>query len=254
MPFRAFQPTRILFVLLFFAGLSCKKTDVAGVAVTHAENFKAVGASANNLLSAAAYTSIKIEIQYMPGYAPDAASINNAVAFLNALVNKPGGITVVQTQIASAGKPVMTINEIADVEKNNRTVFTSGTQLGVYFLYTDSKYTEATALGLAFRNTSMALLGKTIYDNSGGFGQVSRTKLESTVLQHELGHILGLVDLGSPMVTNHIDAAHGNHCNNSNCLMYYGSNTTSATGILISGSVPALDAACRADLASNGGK
>lgn len=251
---KALQPARILLILLLFAGFSCKKTDVAGVSITHAENFKAVGASANNLLSAAAYTSIKIEIQYMPGYAPDAASINNTIAFLNTLVNKPGGITVVQTQIPTAGKPVMTINEIADVEKNNRTVYTTGNQLGVYFLYTDSKYSEATALGLAFRNTSMALLGKTIYDNSGAFGQVSRTKLESTVLQHELGHILGLVDLGSSMVTNHIDAAHGNHCNNSNCLMYFGSNTTSATGVLITGTVPTLDAACRADLTANGGK
>ena len=252
MPLKTLQPVKILLGLLLFISFSCKKTETT-VSSTHPENFKAIGASARDLLAATTYTSIKIEIQYMPGFAPDAASINNAVAFLNSLVNKPGGITVIQTQIPSAGKATMTLNDIVEVEKNYRTVFTSGNQLGVYLLYTDSKYSEAGALGLAFRNTSMALLGKTVTDNSGGIGQVSRTKLESTVLEHELGHILGLVNLGTPMVTNHQDANNPNHCNNNACLMYYGTNTTSVMGML-GGSIPALDANCKADLTANGGK
>ena len=69
-----------------------------------------------------------------------------------------------------------------------------------------------------------------------------------------MGHILGLVDIGSPMQTNHKDAAHGNHCNNTNCLMYYASETTDVLGFLITGNVPVLDANCRADLTANGGK
>ena len=190
----------------------------------------------------------------MPGFQPDAAAINNLTSFINSLINKPGAVTVTQTQIASAGNTVLTLTDIANVEKNNRTVYTSGNQLGVYFLYTDGNYSEANVLGLAYRNTSMSILGKTIHDNSGGLGQASRTKLESTVLEHEFGHILGLVDLGSPMQTNHKDAAHGNHCNNTNCLMYYASETTDILGILITGSIPPLDANCKADLTANGGK
>ena len=78
----------------------------------------------------------------------------------------------------------------------------------------------------------MCLFGKTINDNSGSIGQTSRTKLQTTVFEHELGHLLGLVDLGSPMQTNHKDAANGNHCNNTNCLMYYKSETTDILGFL----------------------
>lgn len=241
------------FLILAFAG--CKKSDtITNLPAINNENNKAVGASANDLLSAAKYSSVKIEIQYMPGFQPDAAAVNNLTAFVNSLVNKPGGVTVIQTQIASAGKTVLSLNDIATIEKNNRTVYTSGSQLGVYFLYTDGNYSEANVLGLAFRNTSMSLLGKTIHDNSGGIGQASRTKVVSTVLEHEFAHILGLVNIGSAMQTNHQDGAHGHHCTNTSCLMYYTSETTDILGILITGNIPVLDANCKADLTANGGK
>ena len=247
--------TILIASFLLFAIVGCKKSDkISNLPSINNENNKAVGASANDLLSASKYSSVIVEIQYMPGFQPDGASVNNLVNFINSLLNKPGGVSVIQTQIASAGKTVLTLNDIATIEKNNRTVYTSGSQLGVYFLFTDGNYSEGNVLGLAYRNTSMSLLGKTIHDNSGGIGQASRTKVVSTVLEHEFAHILGLVDIGSAMQTNHKDAAHGNHCNNTNCLMYYASETTDILGILITGNIPALDANCKADLIANGGK
>ena len=244
-----------LLAIISVNNFSCKKSDaITGLPSINSDNNKQVGASANELLSAASFTSVKIEIQYMPGFAPDAAALNNITSFLNSLINKPGGITIVQSQISASGKTVLSLNDIATIEKNKRTVYTSGSQLGVYFLFTDGSYTDANVLGLAYRNTSMCILGKTIHDNSGAIGQASRTKLESTVLEHELGHILGLVDVGTVMQTNHKDAAHGSHCNNTNCLMYYASETTDVLGFLITGSIPPLDANCKADLKANGGK
>ncbi len=247
--------TVIVFSFLILAFAGCKKSDtITNLPAINNENNKTVGASANDLLSAAKYTSVKIEVQYMPGFQPDAAAINNLIAFINSLMNKPGGVTVLQTQIASAGKTVLSLNDIATIEKNNRTVYTSGNQLGVYFLYTDGNYSQGNVLGIAFRNTSMSLLGKTIHDNSGGVGQASRTKVVSTVLEHEFAHILGLVNIGSTLQTNHQDGAHGNHCNNTSCLMYYASETTDIFGILLTGNIPVLDANCKADLTANGGK
>jgi hypothetical protein len=243
-----------LVAALLFSACSKKDSTSSGLPDINEANNKIVGASAREFLTGQQYTSLKIEIQYMPGYAPDQSSVNNMVGFLNNLLNKPGGIQVTQTQIAGSGKANLTINDIATIEKNNRTAFTTGTQLAAYLLITDAQYFEPSVLGLAYRNTSMALMGKTIHDNSGGVGQVSRTKLTTTVLQHELGHVLGLVNLGTPLTVNHQDAAHGNHCNNQNCLMYYTANTTDLLGVLLVGNIPQLDANCVNDLKANGGR
>lgn len=234
---------------------SCSKKDVvSGLIIGNTENTKAVGASSKDLLTAGNYTSILIELQYMPGFQPDQASVTNLVNFINALVNKPAGISVVQSPIASGNKAVYTLDDVAAIEKANRTKYTTGTQLAINFLYVDGTYTENNVLGFAYRNTSMCLFAKKINDNSGGVGQVSRTKLESTILQHEMGHILGLVNLGAALQTTHEDAAHEKHCSNTSCLMYYQTQTTGIMGTLINGAIPVLDVNCKNDLKANGGK
>ncbi len=228
----------------------CRKEDVTA---SNTLNNRSVGVSANEFLSASTYQTLNIEIAYMPGFAPDANAIANLQGFLNLLVNKPGGINISQRAIPASGKPVLTLSEVREIEKNTRTVFSSGNTLGVFVLYTDGAYNQSSTLGIAHKNTSMAVFGKTLHDNTGGVNQSGLTKLESIILQHETGHLLGLVNLGSPMQVNHKDPA-SNHCNNSACLMYYETEITQMGGILVSGPVPPLDVNCRNDLRANGGK
>jgi len=247
---------KLLFLLVLgFIVNSCSKKDtVSGLITGNTENTKAVGASANELLSAAKYTSINLEIQYMPGYQPDATSINNLVNFINSLANKPAGINITQTQVASGGKTVYSLDDVAVLEKANRKVYNSGSQIAVNLLYLDGTYTEDNVLGFAYRNTSLCIFAKKVWESSGALGQVSRTKLESTILQHELSHLFGLVNLGSTMQAAHEDAAHEKHCSNTTCLMYYQTQTTGIMGTLMNGAIPSLDANCKADLKANGGK
>lgn len=246
---------RLLFISVIF--LSCSKSSTSFVNNPNAPDYlhnRPVGSSARELLASGTYQSLKIEILYMTGYAPDAAAINHLVATLTAVLNKPSGITVITTQINPSSNSSLSVNDIIEIEKNNRTAFTSGGQIAVCIVYTNGSYTDASTLGVAYKNTSAAVFGKKIQDNSGAIGQPSRTKLEATVFEHELGHLLGLVDLGSPMQSAHKDGAHGNHCNNNTCLMYYASETTDILGFLITGNIPSFDINCRADLVANGGK
>lgn len=243
--------TALSLVLLCFA--SCQKTEetIDSIDPNSLHN-RNVGASANELLSASQFTSLKVEVQYMTGFAPDAGALQHLQTFLQTHLNKPDGITIETKEISAAGNTTLTATDVHNIEKANRTAFTTGGQLAVYILYTNGSYTDNNVLGIAYRNTSAALFGKKIRDNSGGIGQTSRTKLEATVLEHEAAHLLGLVDIGTPAQSAH--KANGNHCNNQNCLMYYASETTDVLGFLLTGNIPSLDAACVTDLRANGGK
>ena len=247
--------TTLNLVLILALVMGCKKDKdfVNNPGASDLHN-KPVGASANDLLASSKYTSVKIEVQYMTGFVPDAAALNHLQAVLGSLVHKPSGINIVTREISASANTVLSVNDVIEIEKNNRTAFTNGSELALYVLYTNGSYSDNNVLGVAYRNTSVVLFGKKIQDNSGGIGQASRTKLVATVAEHEIGHLLGLVDIGSPMQSNHKDAAHGNHCNNSSCLMYYASETSDILGFLVTGNIPSFDANCVADLHANGGQ
>ena len=185
----------------------------------------------------------------MPGCEPDAISLSNLSSFLNTYLNKPSGILISEQQIGAGGKASLTLDDIVKIEHRVRTVFTFGNVIAVHILITDGSYSGDDIFAKSYWNTSTCLFGKTINDNSGASSQVSRTQLMTTLLEHEFGHLLGLVGQGTPMVADHRDAANGAHCNKPDCLMYYSVETNSG-----SNSVPELDANCIADLKANGGK
>lgn len=243
----------LLIGLLTLSILSCEKSAVTDSIIDpNSLHNRSVGSSANELLSDAKYKSLKVEVQYMTGFAPDAGAINHLQNFLATHLKKPNGISIVTKEISAGSKATLSADEIHAIEKANRSAFTSESEIAAYVLYTNGNYTENNVLGVAYRNTSAAIFGKKIHDNSGGLGQTSRTKLEATVLEHEVSHLLGLVDIGTAMQSAH--KANGNHCSNQNCLMYYASETTDILGFLVTGNIPSLDAACIADLKANGGK
>ena len=143
---------------------------------------------------------------------------------------------------------------IAILESKNRTAYNAGNSVALYVLVTDGYDTAVNTLGFAYRCTSICLFGANIFSHSGKLGQVSRDALETGVLEHELGHILGLVNIATPMVVFHQDTTHGNHCDNPKCLMYYAMETKDIFGIIGANHIPLLDSNCRNDLRANGGK
>jgi hypothetical protein len=245
----------ILFFLLIFCP-SCVKSiageeETIDYAALHNKNF---GASAHDLLSAEKYKSLKIEIQYMPGFKPDREAIYHLYTFLKEHLNKPEGITIITKEIAPDSSELLTTADVKAIEQKNRTAVTNGSQLALYILYTNGKYINDIIFGLAYRNTSAVIFGENIKKYSGRIGQPNRTKLEATVLLHEMGHLLGLMGKGTPMQEEHHDETHASHCKNRKCLMYYSIGTKDKFGYLIKGDIPTLDEHCLADLKANGGK
>lgn len=88
----------------------------------------------------------------------------------------------------------------------------------------DGKFEDESVIGVACQNLSTSLMGGTIAENTGGLNQAFRSSIKATVLTHELGHLLDLVNITTPMMNEH--QANGNHCDDSDCLMNSAVETT----------------------------
>jgi len=225
---------------------SCSKENT-GINVN---DYKTLGTHPGDLLSSSIYTSLKIQIHYMPGFEPADSAINNLSKFLESHLNKPNGIQIDKSPIAPSGAATLNLDQITSIEKSNRTAFTAGSTLAVHILLVDADYYLPEVVGTSYWNTSICIFGKRMNQNSGGPGQVTRATYYTIIFEHEFGHLMGLVNLGSSMQTNHQDNSNGYHCLNANCLMFYGIENSSVNF----NKVPVLDADCIADLVANGGK
>ncbi|WP_445733809.1 membrane metalloprotease [Mariniflexile sp.] len=256
---------KIMTILVVFGlFVSCSKEDTADgnngdSANIKLANQKNTGSSSNDLLSDITFKSMVIELVYVEGFEPAQTSINNFVNFVNARIFKPNGITVVKRAIVSPGTAPYSNQEIIDIEDKNRTKYNTNSQIAVWAFFADGasegNTNSATILGTAYRNTSFVIYEATLRDLSNSPFEPNRAVLETTVITHEFGHILGLTNLGTTMVTNHEDTAHAKHCNVESCLMYWAAESGSGLDNLIgANAAPQLDAQCIADLQANGGK
>ena len=140
---------KLLFITLVSALLltQCSKKDVvASIAPAEANN-KGVGASAKDIVSAQTFTTLQIEIVFMPGHAPDITALNNLSSFLNMLINKPGGVQITQREILASGKTTLILDEIKAIEKANRTTFNNWSNLSLFIMYDDADYSTANIVG-----------------------------------------------------------------------------------------------------------
>ena len=222
-------------------------------------NKQNTGSSSKDLLSDKVFKSLVVEVAYVEGFEPTAAAINNLVAFIDSRTYKPDGITVVKRAISSPGKAAYTNQEIVSIEDANRTKFNTASQIAVWALFIDgesaSNSGQSLVLGTAYRNTSFVLFEKSIQSLTNSPFKPSRSLLETTVILHEFGHILGLTNLGAPLQSTHEDVEHAKHCDVKSCLMYWQSESSGGIDNMISGgTAPKLDAQCLADLKANGGK
>lgn len=256
---------KILIAVLFLTILSsCNKDETITDEdetnlIIESLNRQNVGNSANDLLSDNTYTSLIIELVYVEGFKPNENTVNNLVSFIENRCYKPNGINVEIRAIPSPGLEEYTLQDIVNIEMEQRQNYNSENQITVWAFFADGKSSNNSennfVLGTAYWNTSFVIFEKTIKELSNSAIEPNRTILETTVINHEFGHILGLTDLGTSMVENHEDEEHAKHCNNDSCLMFWTSESSAGIDSLIGiSSAPFLDNQCLADLQANGGK
>lgn len=250
---------KILCFIVLLAGCSKEDSPEEGTRIDKSANLKTLGASANDLLSDEKFTSIHVEMVYVTGYEPSAKTIENLKTFLSARTYKPDGVRISKRAVSSSNKAPFNIDEIVEIESNERLIYNAGDEIAVFIYFADGSNDEdgnsTVVLGSAFRNTSMVIYGKTVQNISDRVNAPDKSTVESTVVNHEFGHLLGLVDLGTPMQRDHLDDESRAHCNVTDCLMV--ANVSFGSGLLDvvdNNTILQLDDFCIMDLQANGGK
>jgi len=212
------------------------------------------------------YPKLEIEVDHVPGMEPRAWTKSQLIDGLGTILDKPGGIQVLRDQPLEAHGPTgtWTLDELQRLAEDTFDHAAAGDTIRMHALFVDGHYVEDTAdskvLGLAWSNTHVALFKQTIEETCGSASIPAKDKLcaltELAVWTHEIGHVIGLVDNGLPMVASHLDTEHGHHCDDPKCIMYWQADTPALVSLLrdrIAGgntSPLGFGAACQADIAT----
>jgi hypothetical protein len=256
---RNFSQRLLILLLVTLATVSCKNDDDANAEDPKAENRRGLGTSAEELLSDDIYTSLTVEFVYSNGFRPQQRTFDTFRPFLERLLNKPDGISFVETVIERPGGAPYSTQEIRDIEDEYRTRYTEGDNIAVFVFFADGGATTDTntsvTLGTAYQNTSMVVYQETLQNLNGTSNGPDLFLLEATTLRHEFGHILGLVNiLDDDIHTLHEDPDNNRHCIVEDCLMYFESTVPGNIPVPMKGDIPVLDPLCLADLQAKGGK
>lgn len=117
----------------------------------------------------------------------------------------------------------------------------------ITFLYLRGGFADSdTVLGVAVRSDVVAIFSDRVREASGPL--TSSTRVETAVSTHELGHLLGLVDL--VLDTGRDDPEHPGHSTNRGSVMFWAVESTLVGSLLEGGPPTTFDAADRADIAA----
>lgn len=248
-----------LFILIVALIHSCSSDDATTPDDPNIENNRPLGTSAADILGQSDFSSLTIELVYTNSFRPETSSILGFKNFIEGLVNKPGGVQYVERVIPDQAGAPFSIAEIRAIEDANRTFFTEGDNLAVYVFFSngasESDTDNSVTLGTAYRNTSIVIYQKTLEFITQTDPDVLPI-LEQTTLNHEMGHLMGLVNIQNDDIHPvHEDPDSNKHCVHEDCLMYYDATNVGRqmlnkwTQLRV---VPQLEIQCLQDLQAKG--
>lgn len=228
--------------------------------------------SAIDVVTPTRCTKLVLEVDNITGHEPREAALDMLMEQLDALVEggqlgKPEGVEILrdETEIPAPSDKddhVYTFDELDALLTKHRSTKATATEAALSMLYVGGHYEDERVLGFAYGGSRIVMFRQTVESSCQAGPPAIREVLcnltEATVLIHEMGHLLGLVDNGIPMVTDHEDPdpKHDHHDVNDQCAMYWASEKSDIVPLLIKrltdkdDSVSPYDQNCLDDLAA----
>ena len=238
-------------------GSATNTGDVGGLDVPDNPNPPRSSFAAADHVSGAEFTKLTVEIDFITQRGPDGTALSELQAALDQMradgqLDKVDGVEFVLDDVldASSADKVWTFGELQTLAQGYRDHPLDANAAAIHILYVDGHYQDDTAqgtvLGFAYGGSWMVMFKDNITNAcasstviSGPVLSALRDKIcsraEASVLLHELGHLFGLVNNGTPMVVAHEDADHAGHDADRNCLMYWAIESSAAVDIVAEG-------------------
>ncbi len=198
------------------------------------------------------YTRWVIEIDYVEGHRPSSEATNLLAQRMRELVSKDA-VSVQVDDAIPGGRDTWNDAAIQSLSAQHQDQDHGGDTVVTHVLYLDGSYSRGNVLGIAYGDKELvAMFDETIEGAANLF--FSATQIERAVLVHEFGHVIGLVNSGTPMVQNHEDPDHRGHSDNQDSVMYWAVETTDITQIFTGGIPTEFDADDKADVCAAGGR
>ncbi|MGV3622476.1 MAG: hypothetical protein ACO1OB_16780 [Archangium sp.] len=204
---------------------------------------------------------VVVEVDYGPNAKPyEGGALFNANA--ERLFRDSGKTLTLQepTAIDEPTKDPVDVDELLAIASRHRDVSNTDDTASFYVLFVSAKFIDDTkdvrddVLGVSIGNTGVIAMFKPVIESTKSILAPNLERfVEQTTLTHEFGHAIGLVNNGAPPIANHHDSAHGAHCSNTECVMYWQNEGASAAiefarKYLTTGNAIVFDADCLADV------
>ncbi len=251
----------LLFVLLWLGGLSSCGSNGGGNAFEKPSVFFST------------MEQLTLEVAYEPGAEPFTGNLPNTQniwtiteANLNALFDgraKEPTITVPKTTtemtaLEAQSQTGWTTDEILALAGKARKNQSTATHSRFLLLFVKGYYEEDGAtnsgvIGVSLTGTTVIAMFKDVIQATGSHPNGAVPKfVEQATIVHESAHALGLVNTGIPMAATHQDTAHGAHCDDPDCVMYWsnegaGDLVSFIQNYLVTSSYVMFDAKCLND-------
>jgi len=187
------------------------------------------------------FRALVIELDVGGGLAPSAGVSDTVIGAMGPLLDKPDGIRV-ETDTEIPTERLQDEWTFADLQALAAETFDSrgsSDEAVLHTMWLPGRYVAeggGTILGVAWSNRHIAMFPETIEASCSGLLPTVRervcTEAQAAVWTHEIGHVIGLVNLGIPMVEDHEDPDHPGHTNDEEGVMYWAYERPAAADLL----------------------
>lgn len=197
------------------------------------------------LAARGASRSVTVELLVEPGAEPTQSTRDHLLGVLRESTAKP--VTLAGPASLPAGDGTTTDDEIRALADRHATVAQTTERAVLRLLFLRGEYAaDDSVLGVAVRGDTAAVFSDVVRVTA--YPVMPRAALEDSVTTHEVGHLLGLVDL--VLSTGRADPKHPGHSASEESVMYYAVESNLVLQALDGPPPRDFDNADRADLAA----